>query len=54
MHIVIKKGSDVDSINKKLSKTLPTNGVDTLQFCGVIVLKEDAMKLQKKMRDEWK
>ena len=54
MHIVIKKGTDVDNINKTLSKSLTNNGVDTLEFCGVIALTEDAMKLQKKMRNEWK
>jgi hypothetical protein len=54
MHIVIKKGTDIVKINKSLSRPRPVEGVDTHEFCGVIDLKEDAMTLQKKMRNEWK
>lgn len=54
MHIVIKKGTDTSTIDKKISNAFSEKGVDTRQFCGVIELKEDALKIQKKMRDEWK
>lgn len=29
-------------------------GVDTLKYCGVLKLKEDALAIQKKLRDEWR
>ncbi len=28
-------------------------GVNTLKYCGTIQLKEDALVIQKKLRDEW-
>ena len=54
MHIVIKKGSAIAEIEKKLAKSLPLKGVDTQKYCGVIDLKEDALEIQRKMRNEWK
>jgi hypothetical protein len=55
MVLVLKKGAtkkDIAAIHKKLEK-LPTKGVDTKKYCGVIKLKEDPLEIQKKMRDEW-
>jgi hypothetical protein len=34
-------------------KNLIHKGVDTKKFCGVLKLKEDALAVQKKLRDEW-
>ena len=28
--------------------------IDAKKYCGVISLKEDALQIQKEMRDEWK
>ncbi|WP_162923680.1 hypothetical protein [Arachidicoccus soli] len=55
MVLVLKKGAsrkDIDLLRKKLSK-LPTKGVDTKKYCGVIKLKEDPLAIQQKMRNEW-
>jgi len=53
MIVVLKKGAtktEMDAIQAKLSMT---QGVDTKKYCGTIKLKEDALKIQKQMRDEW-
>jgi len=50
MVLVLKKGAtkkEIDAICKKLDK-LPTKGVDTKKYCGVIKLKEDPLDIQKK------
>ena len=36
------------------SKAAKLKGVDTLKYCGSIKLKEDALVIQKKLRDEWR
>ncbi len=35
------------------SKISKLKGVNTLKYCGTIQLKEDALVIQKKLRDEW-
>jgi hypothetical protein len=55
MVLVLKQGAskkEIEALRKKLEK-LPSKGVDTKKYCGVIKLKEDPMAIQKKMRDEW-
>ena len=54
MVLVLKKGAskkEMLSIAKKLYKS---TGVDTKKYCGIIKLKEDALLIQKQMRDEWR
>ncbi len=56
MVLLLKKGAskgEVDEIRKQLV-FLPVRGVNTKKFCGSIKLKEDALLIQKKMRNEWK
>jgi hypothetical protein len=40
---------------KRLASALKAaaSGVDTRKYSGVIKLKEDAVKLQRRLRDEW-
>jgi hypothetical protein len=40
-------------IRIKKNNTLKLKGVDTLKYCGTIHLKEDALSIQKKLRNEW-
>ena len=54
MVLVLKKGASkkqIETIEKKLSKK---NGVNVLKYCGTIKLKEDPLKIQKNLRNEWK
>ena len=54
MVTVIKKGQVTESVKAALGKAFDQNGVDTRNFCGIIKLEEDPLKIQKKMRNEWK
>ena len=53
MVTIIKKGSTQRRINQALKKIRMQKGLDAFKFCGVIRLHEDALSIQKKMRDEW-
>jgi len=56
MVTVLKQGATEEYIRKmlkKLSKEVRSKGVDTLKYCGKIKLKEDALNIQKRLRDEW-
>lgn len=57
MITIIRQGSTQEIINELLAKLFAKRkfkGVDAFKFCGVIKLKEDALKTQKKLRDEWR
>ena len=56
MVTVVKKGSDKESIKKVLKKLYQKEnkgGFNAKRFCGVIQFKEDALRIQKRLRDEW-
>ena len=53
MVTVIKKGVDIKKSFKILEKALKSKGVDTHKYCGTLDLNEDALTIQKRMRDEW-
>ena len=55
MTLVLKKGAtatEMAELNKKL-QTRPAKTLNAKQFCGVLKLKEDPLKIQKQLRDEW-
>lgn len=57
MITILKQGSTQTIINELLIKLFEkkhTKGVDAKKYCGVLKLKEDAIVIQKQMRDEWK
>ena len=54
MVLVLKKGAskrEIQSIQKKLTLK---KGVDLIKYCGKIKLTEDALAIQKKLRNEWR
>jgi hypothetical protein len=55
MVTIIKKGMPRKEINSLLTvqRNKKKKSIDIKKYCGVIVLKEDPIKLQKKLRDEW-
>ena len=53
MVTVIRKGSSKKTIMEILQKLQIHKGLDAYKYCGVIKLKDDALAIQKKMRDEW-
>ena len=56
MVLVLKKGAskkDIQQISKKLSELSTGKKLNTKKYKGVIKLKQDALVIQKKLRDEW-
>ncbi len=53
MVITIKKGTRPEKLTTQINKVLSEKGVDTRKYCGSIKLKEDALKIQKQLRNEW-
>lgn len=36
------------------NRDINSKGVDTLKYCGTVKFKEDALVIQKRLRNEWK
>jgi hypothetical protein len=56
MVTIIKKGMQRKEINSLLTvqRSKKKKSIDLKKYRGVIVLKEDPIKVQKKLRDEWR
>ena len=53
MVLILKKGAsrkEIESIEKKLKNK---EGVEVMKYCGTLKLKEDALVIQKSLRNEW-
>ncbi|MBS1497465.1 MAG: hypothetical protein JSS85_11370 [Bacteroidetes bacterium] len=53
MVLILKKGAskkEIESIERKLKTK---EGVDVLKYCGKLKLKEDALVIQKNLRNKW-
>jgi hypothetical protein len=56
MVTVLKQGSTKENIRlllKKLDEKRNIRGLDAYKYCGRIDLIEDALVIQKRIRDEW-
>ncbi len=57
MVTTIKKGAskkEIQNLFKELENRKKSNkGFDAYKFCGAVKFEEDALEIQKKMRDEW-
>jgi hypothetical protein len=56
MVLVLKEGAskkEIEAIEKQLSKEKTARGFDAQKYNGVLSLKEDPLKTQQKLRDEW-
>jgi hypothetical protein len=57
MVTVLKSGAtkrSIQAILKKLGSKRSRKGFEAHKFCGVIKLSEDALTVQKRLRNEWK
>ncbi len=57
MVTVLKSGaskSSIQSILKKLGTRRSKKGFEAQKFCGILKIDEDALAIQKRLRDEWK
>lgn len=55
MVLILKKGAgekEIEAIDKKISKS-KSAGFDARKYNGAIKIKGDALKIQKKLRNEW-
>ncbi|MEO6639077.1 MAG: hypothetical protein ABIN25_12425 [Ginsengibacter sp.] len=56
MVFILRHGAtkkEIEEIEKKLSRETSKAGFNAKKYNGVISLKDDPLKLQKKLRDEW-
>ena len=55
MVTVIKKGSNKKIIAERIKalSRKPKKAFNAQQFCGILPLEEDALAIQKRLRDEW-
>jgi hypothetical protein len=57
MLTTIKKGASKEEIRvifERMAKESKSNkGFNAFKYCGKIRFKEDALKIQKRLRDEW-
>ncbi|MHB2149560.1 hypothetical protein ACX8XP_10920 [Calditrichota bacterium LG25] len=51
--ITIEKEDQRKSYIKKL-KQITIKGLDTKKYCGKLKIEKDPLKLQRRLRDEWK
>lgn len=54
MTLVLKKGQRLEDILPKGSIEKPVKKLNSQKYVGVFNLKEDPLKIQRRMRDEWK
>jgi hypothetical protein len=58
MVTTIKSGASKEEIQSIFSKVEKNRrlkkGFDAYKFCGTVKFNEDALEIQKRMRDEWK
>ena len=55
MVTILKKKDSIEKLKKILENVLSKKrkGVDASKFSGILKIDEDAVEVQKKMRDEW-
>ena len=52
--VTIKQGIKKEEFDKKLAEIQSLKKINAFKYCGIISLNEDALEIQKKMRDEWR
>lgn len=53
MVVVIKKGSSKKNMEEVLKKLRKRRGFPAHKLCGTVKFSEDALIIQKRLRDEW-
>lgn len=53
MVVIIRKGSTSEQIARALNRLRRKKGFNALKYAGILELKEDPLKIQKALRDEW-
>jgi hypothetical protein len=50
--ITIKKADKKQAYSRKLEQ-VKMKGLDAKKYCGKLIIREDPVKLQRRLRDEW-
>jgi len=53
MVLVLKSNKDIKKVKEALADRQIKKGFDAKKFCGAIKVDEDALVIQKRLRDEW-
>ncbi len=56
MVLILKAGAskkEIEEIEKKLYKKTVNHGFNAKKYNGIIKLKDDPLKIQKRLRNEW-
>ena len=52
--IILKTDDKQEAVTKLISNLKIEKGLDAKKYCGKVKLAEDALRYQKKLREEWK
>ena len=53
MVLVLKGNKDIKKLKEILADRQVKKGFDAKKFCGILKVEEDALAIQKRLRDEW-
>lgn len=53
MVLVLKGNKDIKKLKEILADRQAKKGFDAKKFCGILKAEEDALVIQKRLRDEW-
>ncbi|MES2112615.1 MAG: hypothetical protein V4577_27930 [Bacteroidota bacterium] len=53
MVLVLKDSNDIKKAKEALAERQTKKKFDAKKFCGVLKIHEDALVIQKRLRDEW-
>jgi cytidylate kinase len=53
MVLILKKGASKKQLKTLERKLIVRKKTDLKKYCGKIRIQDDAMEIQKKLRDEW-
>jgi len=54
MVVVLKSSKDIVRVKELLAKLNPPKKFNAEKFCGALKVNEDALKIQQRLRDEWR
>jgi len=52
--VVVKSEKDIRKAKKAISERRPDKIFDAYKFCGALKVDEDPLKIQERLRNEWK
>jgi hypothetical protein len=53
MVLILKNTKDIKKVKELLADRQSKKKFDAKKFCGVLKVNEDALTIQRKLRDEW-